>query len=91
MENAAERMLGLGLQIPEIKELAKDFIFGQMRVVIATMNIEEINADRDKLIANIATSVEVELKKVGLRLGRAKPPADKNGLPAARFAGLMLR
>src|ERR1041384_8534673 len=40
----------------------------QMRVVIATMNIEEINSDRDKLIANIATGVEVELKKVGLRL-----------------------
>ncbi|MEY2505111.1 MAG: flotillin, partial [Verrucomicrobiota bacterium] len=36
--------------------------------VIATMNIEEINADRDKLIANIANGVEVELKKVGLRL-----------------------
>lgn len=66
MENAAERMLGLGLQ--EIKDLAKDIIFGQMRVVIATMDIEEINADRDKLIANISTGVEVELKKVGLRL-----------------------
>ena len=66
MENAAERMLGLGLG--EIKELAKDIIFGQMRVVIATMDIEEINADRDKLIANISTGVEVELKKVGLRL-----------------------
>jgi flotillin len=66
MENAAERMLGL--QLTEIKELAKDIIFGQMRVVIATMNIEEINSDRDKLIANIATGVEVELKKVGLRL-----------------------
>lgn len=66
MENAAERLLGL--QLPQIKELAKDIIFGQMRVVIATMDIEEINADRDKLIANISTGVEVELKKVGLRL-----------------------
>lgn len=66
MENAAERLLGLGLG--EIKELAKDIIFGQMRVVIATMDIEEINADRDKLIHNISTGVEVELKKVGLRL-----------------------
>lgn len=66
MENAAERMLGL--KLPEIKELAKDIIFGQMRVVIATMDIEEINADRDKLISNISTGVEVELKKVGLRL-----------------------
>ncbi len=66
MENAAERLLGL--QMPQIKELAKDIIFGQMRVVIATMHIEEINSDRDKLIANIASGVEVELKKVGLRL-----------------------
>ena len=66
MENAAERLLGLGMV--EVKELAKDIIFGQMRVVIATMDIEEINADRDKLIANISMGVEVELKKVGLRL-----------------------
>lgn len=66
MENAAERLLGLTMA--HITELAKDIIFGQMRVVIATMDIEEINADRDKLIANISTGVEVELKKVGLRL-----------------------
>jgi len=66
MENAAERLLGLSLD--EIRQLARDIIFGQMRVVIATMPIEEINADRDKLIANISTGVEVELKKVGLRL-----------------------
>lgn len=66
MENAAERMLGLSLD--EIRQLARDIIFGQMRVVIATMPIEAINADRDKLIANISMGVEVELKKVGLRL-----------------------
>ena len=66
MENAAERLLGLSLE--QIRELARDIIFGQMRVVIATMPIEEINADRDKLIANISMGVEVELKKVGLRL-----------------------
>ncbi len=66
MENAAERLLGLTLQ--HVQELAKDIIFGQMRLVIATMPIEEINADRDKLIANISAGVEVELKKIGLRL-----------------------
>jgi flotillin len=66
MENAAERLLGMDTR--GILELAKDLIFGQMRVVIATMPIEEINADRDKLVANISTGVEVELKKVGLRL-----------------------
>ncbi len=66
MENAAERLLGQSME--QIQDLAKDIIFGQMRVVIATMPIEEINADRDKLIANIANGVEVELRKVGLRL-----------------------
>lgn len=66
MQNAAERLLGLSLA--QVRELAKDLIFGQMRVVIATMPIEEINADRDKLIEYIFSGVEVELKKVGLRL-----------------------
>lgn len=66
MENAAERLLGLPPD--SVRELAKDIIFGQMRVVLATMSIEEINADRDKLIENISRGVEVELEKVGLRL-----------------------
>jgi len=66
MENAAERLLHK--ERPEIEELARDIIFGQMRVVIATMPIEEINADREKLISNITESLEVELRKVGLEL-----------------------
>lgn len=66
MENAAERLLGLSLG--EIQELAKDIIFGQMRLVIATMSIEDINADREKLVENIYNGLEVELKKIGLRL-----------------------
>ena len=66
MQNAAERLLGLDLT--EIENLARDIIFGQMRVVIATMPIEEINADREKLISNISESLEIELRKVGLRL-----------------------
>ena len=66
MENAAERLLGRNLQ--QIRELAGDIIFGQMRVVLATMDIESINADRDLLIEKITNGVEVELTKVGLRL-----------------------
>ena len=66
MENAAERLLDL--EQAEIEALARDIIFGQMRVVIATMPIEEINADREKLISNITESLEVELRKVGLEL-----------------------
>lgn len=66
MQNAAERLLGLRLQ--EIQELAKDIIFGQLRLVIATMDIEEINTDRDKFLEAVSRNVEGELKKIGLRL-----------------------
>ncbi|HAU50777.1 MAG TPA: flotillin [Clostridiales bacterium] len=66
MQNAAERLLGLKLS--EIQELAKDIIFGQLRLVIATMDIEEINTDRDKFLEAVSRNVETELKKIGLRL-----------------------
>ncbi len=66
MQNAAERLLGLKLS--EIQELAKDIIFGQLRLVIATMDIEEINTDRDKFLLAVSNNVEIELKKIGLRL-----------------------
>lgn len=66
MQNAAERLLGL--QLSEIQELSKDIIFGQLRLIIATMDIEEINTDRDKFLEQVSRNVEVELKKIGLRL-----------------------
>lgn len=66
MQNAAERLLGL--KLTEVQELAKDIIFGQLRLVIATMDIEEINTDRDKFLQAVSTNVEGELKKIGLRL-----------------------
>ncbi len=66
MTNAAERLLGQGRQ--EIHDLAKDIIFGQLRLVVATMDIEEINNNRDKFLANVASNVEAELKKIGLKL-----------------------
>ena len=66
MQNAAERLLGL--KMVEIQELAKDIIFGQLRLVIATMDIEEINTDRDKFLDAVSGNVETELKKIGLRL-----------------------
>lgn len=66
MQNAAERLRMLTLT--QISDLARDIIFGQLRLVIATMNIEEINADRDKFLEAISRNVEGELKKVGLRL-----------------------
>lgn len=66
MQNAAERLLGL--KLVEIQELAKDIIFGQLRLVIATMDIEEINTNRDKFLSAVSENVETELKKIGLRL-----------------------
>jgi len=66
MQNAAERMLGLALS--EVQELAKDIILGQLRLIIATMDIEEINSDRDKFLEAVSSNVESELKKIGLRL-----------------------
>ena len=63
---AAERLLGQSAQ--QIQELARDILFGQLRLVIATMSIEELNSDRDKFLEAITANVEVELKKIGLRL-----------------------
>ena len=66
MGNAAERLLGLTPE--QIQELSKDILFGQLRLVIATMTIEEINSDRDKFLDNISKNVDTELKKIGLKL-----------------------
>jgi flotillin len=66
MNTAAERLLGLSPE--QIQELAKDILFGQLRLVIATMTIEEINSDRDKFLENISKNVDSELKKIGLKL-----------------------
>ncbi len=66
MGNAAERLLGLAPD--QIQELSKDILFGQLRLVIATMTIEEINSDRDKFLDNISKNVDTELKKIGLKL-----------------------
>lgn len=66
MENAAERLLGL--QRNDVHALAHDIIVGQMRLIVAMMDIEEINSNRDKFLSNVSHNVEVELKKIGLKL-----------------------
>jgi flotillin len=63
---AAERLLDL--TVPSIKEMAGEIIVGQMRLVVAQMDIEEINKDRDKFLEGIFKNVESELEKVGLKL-----------------------
>lgn len=66
MTNAAERLLGLNLKT--IHDLASDIIIGQLRQVIATMEIEEINSDREKFAVNVSEAVGHELRKIGLKL-----------------------
>jgi flotillin len=66
MQNAAIRLLGLSCK--EVQHQAADMIFGQLRQVIASMRIEDINRDREKFLHNIQTSLEPELKKIGLVL-----------------------
>ncbi len=66
MINAAERLLG---QTPKaIERLAEDIILGQLRATIATMRIEEINAEREKFENKVMDNIETELKKIGLDL-----------------------
>lgn len=66
MISAAERLLGLARN--DISSLAHDIIMGQMRLVIANMDIEELNTDRDKFVDSVYRNVGDELNKVGLEL-----------------------
>src|SRR5947209_18704000 len=66
MQQAAIRILGLNVE--EVKQQASDIILGQLRQVIASMGIEDINRDRDKFLHHIQASLEGELAKIGLVL-----------------------
>lgn len=64
MQNAAVRLLGQTIE--DVQKQAQDIILGQMRAVIATMKIEEINRDRQAFMAKVNDAVSVELEKIGL-------------------------
>lgn len=66
MNNAAERLLNLSVQA--VREQAQDIILGQLRLVIATLSIEEINKDREKFMNLINKNVAEEINKIGLEL-----------------------
>lgn len=66
MNNAAERLLNLHPQ--QVREQAQDIILGQLRLVIATLTIEEINKDREKFMTLINANVGQEINKIGLDL-----------------------
>ncbi len=66
MTNAAERMLGLAR--PDIEDMAKEIIFGQLRLTVASLTIEQINQDRESFLESVRKNVEPELNKIGLYL-----------------------
>lgn len=66
MQNAAERLLGL--QAEDKQNLITDVVYGQMRLVIADMTIEELNSDRDKFLSKVRENIDSELRKFGLYL-----------------------
>ena len=66
MNNAAERLLRL--EQGDIESMAKEIIFGQLRLTIASLTIEQINQDRESFLMSIRSNVEPELNKIGLYL-----------------------
>ncbi len=66
MNNAAERLLNLPPK--QIEGMAKEIIFGQLRLTVASLTIEQINQDRESFLGAIRTNVEPELNKIGLYL-----------------------
>ncbi len=66
MTNAAERLLGL--EPHTIEAMAREIIFGQLRLTVASLTIEQINQDRESFLSAIRNNVEPELNKIGLYL-----------------------
>jgi flotillin len=66
MNAAAERLLNLTSQ--QIEEMAKEIIFGQLRLTVASLTIEQINQDRESFLESIRKNVAPELNKIGLYL-----------------------
>ncbi len=66
MNNAAVRLLEL--TTTEIEKMATEIIFGQLRLTVASLKIEEINQDRERFLMAIRNNIEPELRKIGLTL-----------------------
>ena len=66
MNSAAERLLNLSKD--DIEEMAKEIIFGQLRLTVASLTIEQINQDRESFLESIRKNVSPELNKIGLYL-----------------------
>lgn len=65
-QNAATRFLSASPT--EIEKQISEILIGETRAIMATMLIEEINADRNTFLGNVRESLEQELRKVGYEL-----------------------
>ncbi len=66
MTAAAERLLNLNQA--QVEEMAREIIFGQLRLTVASLTIEQINQDRESFLESIRKNVAPELNKIGLYL-----------------------
>ena len=66
MNNAAERLLGL--ERKDLEHMAREIIFGQLRLTVASLTIEQINQDRERFLSAVRHNVSPELNKIGLYL-----------------------
>lgn len=66
MQNAASRFLGATRQ--EIMSQIRDILIGETRGLMATMSIEDINADRVKFLGKAKENIETELNKIGFEI-----------------------
>lgn len=62
-QNAATRFLSATKE--EIRQQISEILIGETRAIMATMLIEEINADRNTFLGKVRESLEQELTKIG--------------------------
>ncbi|MEK9730991.1 MAG: SPFH domain-containing protein [Candidatus Poseidoniales archaeon] len=68
MQNAAERLLSFTNQPQQMEKMAEEIIFGQLRLTVASLSIQEINSDREAFLSRVSENVDTELHKIGLYL-----------------------
>ncbi len=66
MSAAAERLLNLTQG--QIEEMAREIIFGQLRLTVASLTIEQINQDRESFLDSIRKHVAPDLNNIGVYL-----------------------
>ena len=66
MNNAAEKLLNISIK--DIEDLAKEIIFGQLRLMLVSLTSEEINSNRELFFENIIKYIEPKLNEIGLKI-----------------------